>query len=113
MTSSVQKYTYTSLKVESPAKFPNKISGAVHFIGKRPCNDSLFKNKCFNTGELTEDMHVNVRLLMQLFRDFMECQNLANVINLDDKVNYLNCILWHGRTWNYPQLAVKVNFKQS
>ena len=83
----MQKYTYTSLKVESSAKFPNKISGAVHLIGKQPCNDSLFKNKCFNTSELKKDMHVNVKLLMHIFRDFMECQNLAVVVNLDDKVN--------------------------
>ena len=32
-------------------------------------------------------MHVNVRWLVHLFRDFMECQNLAVVINLNDKVN--------------------------
>ena len=32
-------------------------------------------------------MHVNVRWLVHLFRDFMKCQNLAVVINLNDKVN--------------------------
>ena len=29
-------YTYTSLKVESPASSPSRISGAVHLIGKHP-----------------------------------------------------------------------------
>ena len=32
-------------------------------------------------------MHINVRWVMHLFRDFMEWQNLANVINLKEKVN--------------------------
>ena len=32
----IHVYTYTSLKVESPASSPSRISGAVHLIGKRP-----------------------------------------------------------------------------
>ena len=125
----IHVYTYTSLKVESPASSPSRISGAVHLIGKRPWKKTT--NNClpykayvhFLSKPSLTRCEATLRKHDKIWRESYICRSLISQSNVsllknvteNRKRNSFHETFYKKRMWNWQsrcpgQSTDSVNF---